>query len=63
MSGPGLVVQLVSETAPWMPTTLAGVLSGVTSEVSVAAAVAALALWAAGPAAIGLVAVKRRDVV
>ena len=60
---PGLVVQLVSETASWMPTTLAGVLSGVTSEVSAVAAVVALALWAVVPAVFGLVAVVRRDVV
>jgi len=60
---PGLVVQLISETASWMPTTLAGVLSGVTSEVSVVSAVVALALWAVVPAVIGLLSVIRRDVV
>ena len=60
---PPLVVQLVSGTASWMPSTLANVLSGVMSEVSVAAAMVGLALWAVVPAAVGLVAVQRRDVV
>ena len=36
---PPLVVQLASSTASWMPSTLANVLSGVTSEVSIPAAV------------------------
>lgn len=60
---PPLVVQLASGSASWMTSTLANVLSGVTSEVSVLAAMAGLALWAAVPAAVGLFAVQRRDVV
>lgn len=60
---PPLVVQLASETASWMPATLATVLSGVTAEVGVVAAGAALVLWAAIPAAAALVAVQRRDVI
>jgi ABC-2 type transport system permease protein len=60
---PPLVVQLVSGTGSWTPSTLANVLSGITSEVSVAAAVVGIALWAIVPAVIGLVAVQRRDVV
>jgi hypothetical protein len=46
-----------------MPNTLANVLSGVTFEVSVWAAVGALAVWAVVPAAIGLLVVQRRDIV
>ncbi len=60
---PPLVVQLASSTASWMPSTLANVLSGVTSEVSIPAAVGAVALWAFIPAAIGLLVVQRRDIV
>jgi hypothetical protein len=60
---PPLVVQLASGAASWVPSTLASVLSGVTHEISRPAALAALVLWAAVPAAIGLVAVERRDVV
>jgi ABC-2 type transport system permease protein len=60
---PPLVVQLASDTGSWMPQTLANVLSGVTFEVSVVAAMGAIALWALVPAAIGLVAVQRRDIV
>jgi ABC-2 type transport system permease protein len=60
---PPLVVQLASGTGSWMPSTLANVLSGVMSEVSVPAAIAGLAAWAAIPAAIGLLVVQRRDVV
>lgn len=60
---PPLVVQLASDAASWMPSTLANVLSGVGSDVSLPAAIAAIVAWAAVPAAIGLVAVERRDVV
>ncbi len=60
---PGTVVQLVNDSASWMPTTLLSVLSGVTTEVSVAAALLALGLWALLPAAAGMIAVQRRDVV
>ncbi len=60
---PGLVVQLASGAASWVPTTALSVLSGVTAEVSVGAALLALALWAVVPAGAGLLAVERRDVV
>ena len=60
---PPLVVQLASGTAPWMPTVLANVVSGVDDEVNRAAAVAAIIAWAAVPAVAGLIAAQRRDVV
>ena len=60
---PGMAVQLINDSASWMPTTVLSVVSGVTTETSVAAALLALALWALLPAAAGLVAVQRRDVV
>lgn len=59
---PPLIVQLVHD-ASWVPTTLAGVLSGITHEVSRPAALVALTAWAGVPAVIGLVSVRRRDVV
>jgi len=60
---PPLAVQMAGETATWVPGTLANVLSGTDNAAAVAAAIAAIALWALVPAAIGLVAVNRRDVV
>ncbi len=60
---PPLIVQSASGTASWMPTALSNVLAGVGTDVSAAAAVGALAVWALIPAAIGLMAVQRRDVV
>lgn len=60
---PPLVVQLASDASSWMPATLTSVLSGVTHEISRPVAVFALGLWAAVPAAIGVLAVGRRDVV
>ncbi|MBK9179477.1 MAG: hypothetical protein IPM45_07825 [Acidimicrobiales bacterium] len=60
---PPLIVQLANGTASWMPGVLANVVSGVGDDVSQPAALAAIAVWAAVPAAIGLVAVQRRDVV
>lgn len=60
---PPLIVQLATETASWVPGTLANVLAGVGSDVSVFGALAALLAWAAVPAAMGLVSVQRRDVV
>lgn len=64
---PPLMVQMASDAASWIPTTLASVLSGVTPEIGtdVGAVSAALgiALWAIVPAAVGLVMVQRRDVV
>jgi ABC-2 type transport system permease protein len=60
---PPLVVQLVGETASWIPTALANVVSGTATDVSTLAAVFALLVWAAVPALVGLVSVQRRDVV
>lgn len=60
---PPIAVQLVSEAASWVPSTLVNVVSGVSSEVSLAAALAVLAAWALIPAAIGLAAVQKRDVI
>ena len=60
---PPLVVQLVSDAASWIPPALGGAISGVTTDVSVGAAAAALLLYGVLPAAAGLVAVQRRDVV
>jgi ABC-2 type transport system permease protein len=62
---PPLVVQMLSDAASWLPDALnrmvAGV--GVGDQVSVPAALAALAAWALIPAALGLLATQRRDVV
>lgn len=60
---PPLLVQLVSSSASWVPANLALVLSGVTDDVSGPAAVAAIVVWALVPAAVGVAAVRRRDVV
>jgi ABC-2 type transport system permease protein len=67
---PPLLVQLVSDASGWVPSTLANVaLSGVAAEdaastqAGVAAAVVALAAWAIVPAAVGLITVRRRDIV
>jgi hypothetical protein len=60
---PPLAVQLVTDAASWIPTTLFSVISGVTAEVSLWAALMAAIPWAVVPAAAGLVAVQRRDVV
>jgi hypothetical protein len=61
---PPLVVQLLSDAASWLPDALNRVVAGVaTDPVSVPAAVAALAAWAVIPAALGLLAIERRDVV
>ena len=60
---PPLAVQAVSETAKWIPTTIANVISGVESATSIGAAIAAIGMWAVVPAAIALFAANRRDVV
>ncbi|MDY7104802.1 MAG: hypothetical protein S0880_26755 [Actinomycetota bacterium] len=60
---PPLLVQLASDTASWVPSTLANVVSGVTSEVGVVAALGAIAAWAVVPAIVGLWTIERRDVV
>ena len=60
---PPLVVQLVSDAASWIPTSLFAVLSGVNTDVSVWAALLAVGAWALSPQPPDFVAVKRRDVV
>ncbi|MEO5899387.1 MAG: hypothetical protein ABIR68_04545 [Ilumatobacteraceae bacterium] len=60
---PPLVVQLLDGSGSWMPGILANVVSGTATNVATPAALAALAAWAIIPAAIGLIAVQRRDVV
>jgi ABC-type transport system involved in multi-copper enzyme maturation permease subunit len=60
---PPLAVQMASESASWVPATLADVMSGVDQSVGIVAAIAALAVWAVLPAVVGLGAVRRRDVV
>lgn len=60
---PPLAVQMVSEAFSWVPGTLATVLAGTSDATGMGAAIAALGIWALVPAAIGLGAVARRDVV
>jgi ABC-type transport system involved in multi-copper enzyme maturation permease subunit len=60
---PPLAVQMVSETASWIPGTLANVVSGVDAGTGMVAAIVAIILWALVPAGVGLAAVTRRDVV
>ncbi len=60
---PPLVVQIAGGAADWIPPTLANVVSGVSNEVTVLLAIAALVLWAGVPATIGLVSTVKRDVV
>ena len=60
---PPLTVQLFSETGSWIPPSLFAVISGVSLDVSLWAALLAMSAWAIVPAAAGLVAVQRRDVV
>ena len=60
---PPLTVQLVNDAATWIPTTLFAVISGVSTDVSLWAALMVVTAWALVPAAAGLMAVQRRDVV
>ncbi len=60
---PPVIVQLANGAAPWIPSALANVASGVADDTSVAAAAAAMALWALIPALIALRLVRRRDIV
>ena len=60
---PPLVVQAFGDTASWIPQSLFAVISGVSLDVSLLAALLAIGAWALVPAAAGLVAVQRRDVV
>ena len=58
-----LIVQLASGAAPWVPTTLAHVASGVLEETSTVAAILAIGLWALVPAVAAVWSVQHRDVV
>jgi ABC-2 type transport system permease protein len=60
---PPLLAQLFSGAGSWIPTSLFAVISGVSPDVSLWAALLAICAWALVPAAAGLVAVQRRDVV
>jgi ABC-2 type transport system permease protein len=60
---PPLAAQLVTETGSWIPPALFAVISGVSTDVSLWAALLAVAAWALLPASVGLLAVQRRDVV
>ena len=60
---PPLAVQLVNDSASWIPPSLFSVISGVSTEVSLGAALTAAAVWALVPAVAGLMVVQRRDVV
>lgn len=60
---PPLAPQLVSQAASWIPGTLVNVISGVGDDPGLAGALLALAAWSLVPAAIGLAAVQKRDVV
>jgi ABC-2 type transport system permease protein len=60
---PPLVVQLTPDAASWVPTAIAWSISGVATDPAVPMALLAVGLWAAVPALIGLLAIRRRDVV
>lgn len=60
---PPLVAQMFSAAGSWIPFSLFAVISGVTTDVSLWAALLAIGAWALVPVAAGLVAVQRRDVV
>jgi hypothetical protein len=60
---PPLAVQLVNDAVSWIPATLFAVISGVSDEVGLGAALVAATVWALVPAVAGLVSVQRRDVV
>lgn len=59
---PPLSAQLLTDAAPWIPTSLTAVVSGTSVEVGIWAALTATVAWALVPAAAGLLAVQRRDV-
>lgn len=59
---PPVIVQLASGAAPWMPSTLALVASGVAEETGTVSAIVAIALWGLVPAAAASWLVERRDV-
>jgi ABC-2 type transport system permease protein len=60
---PPLTVQLISDAASWIPPALGAVISGVSTDINLWAALAAFLVWGLVPALVGLLAVERRDVV
>lgn len=60
---PPLVVQLTPDAASWVPSSLAWVISGVSTDQTVPMALLAVVVWAAVPAVAGLLSIERRDVV
>jgi hypothetical protein len=60
--GPPLIGQLVDGIAPWLPGELLGVLAGIADSNTLVAALLALLAWGVLPAAAGIAAVGRRDV-
>ena len=60
---PPLVVQLVSDAISWVPGSLTLVASGLADDPGLAAALIAMAAWAAIPAMLGLFVAQRRDIV
>jgi ABC-2 type transport system permease protein len=60
---PPVIVQLANGTAPWVPSTLANVVSGVATDTGTAAAVIAIGAWALVPALVAQWSVEHRDVV
>lgn len=61
--GPPLLAQLLVEVAPWVPSSLLGVLAGVAEGQAIAVALGALLAWGLVPAIVGVAAVERRDVI
>jgi hypothetical protein len=60
---PPLVVQLVNDAASWIPPTLGAVIAVLNTDVNPWAALTVLLAWGLVPAAVGLLAVQRRDVI
>lgn len=64
---PPLAVQAFTDTASWIPQSLFAVISGaspdISPDISLWAALLAIGAWALVPAAAGLIAIQRRDVV
>jgi ABC-2 type transport system permease protein len=60
---PPVIVQLASSSAPWIPSAVANVVSGIAADTSVPGAVVAIVLWALIPALIAIWSVQHQDVV
>ncbi|MFO7777149.1 MAG: hypothetical protein R6V28_02225 [Nitriliruptoraceae bacterium] len=61
--GPPLVAQLLVEVAPWVPSSLLGVLAGMDQGQAIGVSLAALLAWGLVPAIAGVAAIERRDVI